>query len=126
MKKLIFILVITIFSLSTHAQQYRGTDLQGKILTINPYYNTQVPLQYAQVDLWQWRWTGGYYQNKQPIWQWYFIAQAKTDANGFYYFYGIAPNNYTIKVNKTVDYQIQVIRIDYNRYRYQDLPILYY
>lgn len=126
MKKLIFILFITIFSLSIHAQQYRGTDLQGKILTFNTYYNTQVPLQYAQVDLWQWSWTGGYYQNGQQIWQWYYIAQARTDANGFYYFFGIAPNNYTIKVNQVKDYQIQVIWIDYNRFRYQDLPVLYY
>ena len=126
MKKLMFILFLVIFSLASYAQQYRGTDIQGKILTINPYYNTYVPLQYTQVDLWYWGWTGTYDQYGNQIWQWYFIAQARTDANGFFYFYGIAPNDYTIKVNQSKDYNIQVVWIDYNLYRYQDLGTFNY
>ncbi len=125
MKRLIFVLFISFCFFSASSQQpYPGTNLRGKVVRFDAYYNTYIPIQNASVELQQWRWTGAYYQNGEQVWQWITIAIAYTDVNGFYYFYYIALNNYQIKVNGGRSIPIQVFWIDYNLYQFQDIPMI--
>ena len=128
MKKLLFIFFISFccFAASSQQppQQYPGTNLRGKVVRFDPNYNAYIPLQNVVVELQQWRFTGSYYQNGQPVMQWVTVLIAYTDGAGFYYFYNIALNNYQILVNGSRSMQIQVVWIDYNLYQFQDLPMI--
>ena len=78
-------------------------------------YNRPYPVTYASIDLYV-------YANNQ----WILVANTMTDAYGFYYFRQIQPNNYVVQVNRLKNYNITVVWIDYSRYSYQDIPILYF
>lgn len=118
MKTAIQILLVTfcLTGLVSETQaQYPGTNLRGRVMS-NGYYG-QTPLTYANIDLWIYN---SYYK------KWQVVASTVTDAYGFYYFSGVKPNAYTIQVNKSKNYNINVVMIDYRYYQYQDLPIFYY
>ena len=108
---LIFVLLATI---QVNGQNYPGTNLRGRIATF--YYQQQVPLVSAKVDLY-------FFDRTRPVgYQWILVASTLTDAYGFYFFRGINPQYYTIWVNQLKSYNIQVLFIDYRYFAYQDLP----
>lgn len=112
LRVLIFSISLLLYSNSGFSQQYPGTNVRGKVL-----YSDGVPAVNASVDL--------YYLNYNTN-EWVIVASASTDANGFYYFNWISPNSYVIQVNRDVNYDVNIIVIDYQYYSYQDLSILYY
>jgi hypothetical protein len=110
---LMFFLISTSAASSASKLQYPGTNLRGRITTM--YYNQQVPLVSAKVDLF-------YFNGNFPVGQqWRLIASTITDAYGFYFFRLITPQYYTIWVKEVKSYNIQVIPIDYTRFTYQDI-----
>jgi hypothetical protein len=118
LKKLIVILlfIFTLNNVDCYSQQYPGTNLRGKVLTQDNYGRT-FPITYAQVDL---------YLYNSATNQWILIQSTLTDAYGFYFLNWIIPNSYVIQINKIKNYNISVVWIDYNLYRYQDIPVLYF
>jgi hypothetical protein len=96
--------------------QYPGTNLRGKILTVN-YYNQQIPLVSAKVDL---------FVFDANYNQWRILASVYSDAYGFFYFQLVPVGYYSIQVNQAKNYNIQVVPINYSIYQYQDLPLFYY
>ncbi|MFH1853407.1 MAG: hypothetical protein ABIA75_13795 [Candidatus Neomarinimicrobiota bacterium] len=110
-----FLLVVLLPALL--AGQYPGTDIRGSIVTHNPYYNIQVPLQYAEVDL---------YSFNPLTNQWILLAKTATNAHGFYFFHKLPVGNYFIQVNRMKNYEIMVVMIDYTRFQFQDMPIFFF
>jgi len=95
-------------------QAYPGTNLRGRVVTTS--YRQQVPMVSAKVELY-------FFNKSRPAGsQWVLIASTLTDTYGFYFFRGISPNIYTIWINQSKSYNVQVSAIDYRRYAYQDLP----
>ncbi|HEY5967040.1 MAG TPA: hypothetical protein VIU35_03635 [Chitinophagaceae bacterium] len=114
MKYLFLILLCLFINSQANSQNYPGTNVRGRVVTY--YYQQQVPLTSAKVDLYF------FDPSRAPGYQWVFIASTLTDAYGFYFFNGVNPNIYTIWVNQVKSYNIQVLFIDYRYYSYQDLP----
>jgi len=115
----LLLLCLTISGITVNnlqAQQYPGTNLRGKVVTVD-YYGNSYPLAYATVDL--------YYFDYQYN-QWVFVISTMSDAYGFYFINYILPGNYVLQVNKSKNYNISVVQIDYRYYSYQDLPMLYF
>jgi hypothetical protein len=112
--KHLFIILCLFINSQVNSQNYPGTNVRGRVVTY--YYQQQVPLTSAKVDLYFFDFS------RAPGYQWVFIASTLTDAYGFYFFNGVNPNNYTIWVNQVKSYNIQVSFIDYRYYSYQDLP----
>lgn len=111
----ILILFLVLVSTGLYAQ-YPGTNVRGQIMTSNPY-GQQVPLVSAKVDL--------FVFNPQ-FQQLQYLATSYTDGYGFFFFNGLPVNNYVINVNGARSYNINVIPIDYNYYRFQDLGVLFF
>jgi len=116
MKKLILIIAI-LCSQYVGAQNYTGTNIRGKIVTFNAYYNTMVPLQAAVVSLYLFN----AYNN-----QWMLISETITNLEGFYFLYNVPVGNYFLQVNRLKNYPISVVRIDYRQYQFQDIQVLIY
>ena len=91
----------------------QGTNIRGQV--INYYYQQQVPMVSAKVDLFV------FDQRRPPGSQWILLGTTITDAYGFYFFRAVPIGPYVIWVNQAKSYNINVLPIDY-RYSYQDLP----
>ena len=117
MKRLLLVILLLGLAAPALAQYYPGTNLRGKIVTYAPYYNTYVPLQFAVVAL---------YSQNPYTGEWNLVAETETNVYGFYFFYGVTPGGYYLQVNGLKNYQINVVWINYNRFTFQDLPLLYF
>lgn len=112
--KCLLVIVALLTNNFSKSQTFTGTNLRGRVVTMNN--QLQVPLISAKIDLY-------FFDNAKPQGsQWVLVASTLTDAYGFYFFKNIAPNNYTVWVNKTKSYNIQVTTIDQKSYTYEDLP----
>ena len=112
---LLFLLILITCTFAYNAQS-PGTNLRGKVLTVN-VYNQSFPLKYANIDLY-------FFQHQSQTW--HLVTSTVTDAYGFYYLKNISPGNYVVQVNKRKNYNINVVYMDpYSNY-YQDLQVLYY
>lgn len=116
MKRILVVILLLSLTVPALAQfPYPVRNLRGKIMTYDPYYNNWVPLQFSVVELYEP--VGG---------EWVLLFETMTNAYGFYIFYGVPRGMYYLQVNNAKNYQISVFGIDYRRYVFQDLPILYF
>lgn len=107
---IILITLLLQLNCNVHAQ----TNVRGRVITY--YYQQQVPMVSAKVDLFV-------FDGRQAIGnQWIQIASTITDSYGFYFFRGVNFGTYTIWINQTKSYNINVGPIDYRYYSYLDLP----
>lgn len=102
--------------LSGFQQQYPGTVIRGRLLTVNNW-GQQVPLVSARVEL---------FVFNPNIQQLQLVATSFTDMYGNFGFNYVNVNYYTIWVNGVKSYNIQVVYIDYRFYQYQNLGDFYY
>jgi hypothetical protein len=119
MKRSFFLLLICLCLFGSVKAQYPGTNLRGQILTYNTFGQV-VPFSYARVDL---LFFDGRFPSGQ---QWRVVATVQADVNGVYFFQYIIPNVYTIQVNQSKTYNIQVLVIDYRYYSFQELGQIYF
>lgn len=112
MKVKCLILFIGLFILQTNT--YSQTNLRGRVITY--YYQQQVPLVSAKVDLFL------FDGRLAPGNQWILIGTTITDSYGFYFFKGVMVGPYIVWINQVKSYNINVMPIDYRYYSYQDLP----
>lgn len=82
-----------------------ATDIRGKIVTYNAYYNTYEPLFNIKIDI---------YQNDQHI------KTTYTNSNGFYYIYNINPGSYTLRIKQKL-HSVDVYAIDKEQQQFQDI-----
>lgn len=110
----IAVLIVAFFtSYLALSQGYPGTNLRGKIVN----QQTGEAVIGVSVDI--------YLLNKETD-KWVLIQSTVSGDNGFYFFSWIPPDDYVIQVNRRKNYNVSVRKINYEKQRYQDLPILRY
>jgi len=104
-------LIAVIFLLAAHfsARAQTTTNVRGKITISNGQ-----PAVSARIDL--------YYYNQGDA-KWLVFASTYTDSYGFYYFKNVPVGYYSIQVNQSKNFPVQVIAIDARRFVYQDFPL---
>lgn len=110
---LIFIFLFAV-SISAFSQQQVGTNIRGRVITESEYYQSYIPVNSVNVDL--------YWNNGQD---WQIIDRAISDQYGYYFFYNLYPGVYFIQVNGNKNFKIEVYQID-SRYQFLDIADLYY
>ena len=104
--KRIFLSLFVIPIMICSMQPVSATDLRGWVSS--PAQNAPISIAGAKVDL---------YANVQG--KWVLLTTAYTDNSGLYYFYKIAPGQYTIQVNGKYNYSVSV-----DDQPFQDLPYI--
>ena len=105
MKKTAIILNILILWGQGSSLFAKDVDIRGQIVKYNAYYKTYKPQLNIKVDL---------YQSNTHIHTTY------TDTKGFYYFYSIKPNVYTLHV-KQKPYKINVKSVDTSKKQFHEI-----
>ncbi len=76
MKKIIILVAVCVIL----AIKVSATNLRGQVVRYDPYNRNYFPLGNLRVDLWVWNGS-----------QWVDASYAVTGADGFYFFYNVAP-----------------------------------
>jgi hypothetical protein len=116
MIKYLFIIFLLFTLIQVKAQNYPGTNVRGQIITQNPW-GQQVPFVSAKVDL---------YIFNTGVNQWQYLSTSYSNNYGFFFFNYLPINNYSISINGSRSYNIQVIFIDYRFYQFQDLGTFFF
>lgn len=107
-------MLIGLLNISRVQAQYPGTNLRGQVVTRNQFGLT-LPLPGVRVDLLVLN------PNNPAGQQLMILGTSFTNQGGFYFFNRVQPGFYTIEINQTQTFPLQVNVIDYRYSLYQDI-----